>query len=57
MELCDFGFVYPDGTHRFDDRREGFSFFEKIGEMAISEEQVDELRMKILDERKRFFGI
>lgn len=57
MELCNFGFVYPDGTPRFDDRREGFSFFEKIGEMDISEEQADELRMKTMDERKRFFGI
>jgi hypothetical protein len=57
MELCDFGFVYPDGTPRFDDRREGFSIFEQIGEIDISEEQVDELRMKTVDERKKFFGI
>jgi hypothetical protein len=57
MEQCNFGFVCPDGAPRFDDRREGFSFFEKIGEMDISEEQMDELRMKTVDERKRFFGI
>jgi len=57
MGLCDFGFVYPDGRPRFDDRREGFSFFEIIGEMNFSDEQLHELENKTIDERKHFFGI
>ena len=57
MGLCNFGFVHEDGKPRFDDRSEGFRFFEKIGEMVIADEQLDALEQKTLTERKRFFGI
>ena len=57
MGLCDFGFVYADGKPRFDDRREGFRFFKKIGEMNIADEQLEELKNKTTYERKSFFGI
>lgn len=57
MGLCDFGFVYEDGKPRFNNRGEGFRYFEKIGEMNIADEELDELEHKTLNERKRFFGI
>ena len=57
MDMCDFGFVYPDGSPRFSDRKEGFNFFEQVGELEFSDELEDELRGKTVDERKKFFGI
>jgi hypothetical protein len=57
MTLCSFGFLYEDGRPRFDDRREGFRFFEEMGEMDLTHGQLRELEKKSIDERKRFFGI
>jgi hypothetical protein len=57
MELCDFGFVTKGGYARFSDRKEGFSFFEKIGEMELGKEQIEELMKRDTAERKSFFGI
>ena len=57
MRLCNVGFVYSNGKPRFDDRWEGFRFFEKIGEMDIADGQLEELKNKTIDERKSFFGI
>jgi hypothetical protein len=57
MELCDFGFVLPDGGRRFHDRHEGFRFFEENGERKIPPEELDELKLKSPVERKRYFGI
>ncbi len=57
VELCDFGFVTPNGHARFSDRKEGFRFFEKIGELDIVKEQIEELMKRDMTERKRFFGI
>jgi hypothetical protein len=57
MRFCDYGYVLPDGRTRFEDRGEGFSIFEKVGEMRISEELSEELHAKSLEERRRFFGI
>ena len=57
MGLCDFGFVYPDGRRRFDDRRKGFSFFEEAGKLEIPRPQLEELKKKSLQERKRYFNV
>jgi hypothetical protein len=57
MALCSFGLVNKDGSPRFDNRREGFRFFEEIGEMDLTNDQLQDLKHKSLDERKRFFGI
>jgi hypothetical protein len=57
MELCDFGFVTQSGNARFSDLKEGFRFFEKIGEMEIAKEQIEELKKRDVTDRKKFFGI
>lgn len=56
-ELCDFGYVTPDGKPRFGDLKEGFRFFSEAGKRILSPERREELKRKTLKERKRFFGI
>jgi len=55
--LCDFGAVTQEGKLRYQDLKGGFQFYEHIGEMDISEEQIDELKKNDVKERRRFFGI
>jgi hypothetical protein len=56
-ELCDFGYVTPDGRPRFGDLKENFRFFAGIGELQLSEEQIKELKKKDLRERRRYFDL
>jgi hypothetical protein len=57
MGFCDFGYVFPDGSLRFDDRQAGFRFFERIGEMDVSLSELEELGRMSMKERRGYFGI
>jgi hypothetical protein len=57
MGFCDYGYVFPDGSPRFDDRQFGFRFFEIIGEMDIPAPQLEELGRMSVEERRGYFGI
>ncbi|MCK5568448.1 MAG: hypothetical protein KAJ15_01955, partial [Spirochaetes bacterium] len=55
-DICSLGYLTPEGKPRFDDAKEGFHFFSRIGELNLSEEKVEELRKKDLKTRKIYFG-
>ena len=56
-DLCDFGYVTPEGKPRFDNLKEGFRFFAGIGKMELPKEEVEELRKRDPAERRKFFGM
>ena len=56
-EFCDLGYVTSEGKPRFDDLKEGFHCFARIGAMELPKEKVEELRKRDLTERKQFVGI
>ncbi len=56
-KLCNYGFVKEDGKPRIADLHEGFDFYSEIGRMQISEEEIDELSKRSIEENKKYFGI
>ena len=56
-ELCDFGYIDPEGKPRMSDLKEGFGFFAGVGKMELSKEQIEELKGKDLTKRRRFFNL
>ena len=56
-QLCDFGYVGKDGKTQFGDLKQGFRFFADVGKSPPGDDEIAELEMKDLRERKRYFNL